>query len=235
MDDLEVAGERRRLLEEMLPQGWFHGTVGSVADRLGCGSIPDRWERTPDSEGSNNRRNVSYRIKVPGVDGRTAVAAWARLQLPAGMQFQLLSTVDFRVDFSALPDDVQKDDSSLVSSVRRLSADELGEMFIVAWMLATRSLPLAVTNDLLRMRPAGPTRVELHIDSERPPNLGHDRVLGLMDMIDFTEFGEAPSLLPPSMSTSITTPLVISDHQVEDSVMESLFYMTSSFGFINYK
>ena len=94
---------------------------------------------------------------------------------------------------------------------------------------ATRALPLAATPDPLAVPPAGPSTIELHIDSERAPGYGGERVLGLLDILDLRGLGEPPSQPRPWMSAAVTAPLTLNPAQITDLVERTMRYMASGF------
>src|SRR6266498_5201246 len=146
------------------PDGPLRGIIAEVAHHLGLDAAAATWQRTPDSEGYNDRRFASYRLVVPGTDGRTALGFWARFQLPDGLQSTVISMVDMRVDFAAVGVDHGQTVVKRVDPTHRLSDKQLQRFFTAGWLTVARLLPLAATDDPRAPRPAGPTTIELHID-----------------------------------------------------------------------
>jgi hypothetical protein len=227
-DDLFVGGAKRRSLEAALPEGPLRGILAEVSDHLGLDATAVAWERTPDSEGHNDRRFASYRSLVPGLDGRTVLGIWARLQLPGGLESAVISMVDMRVDFGAFG----VDHSQLNPARGRLSADQLQRFFIAAWLTVTRLLPLAAVDDPLAVRPVGPTTIELHLDNERAMGNG-GQALNLLDMLDLSRFGEPPASPRQSMSNATTAGLTLDDDQVHRVVGDALAHLASGSGFLD--
>jgi hypothetical protein len=230
-ENLAVDRSRRQLVAN-LSSGPLRQVVLQVAQHLGLEGEAARWERTPDEEGYNDRRFASYRLRVAGEGDRTALGVWAWLQLPDGLQATVISMVDMRVDFTALPNGPDQHRDTAVDPTRRLSMDQLVDVFTTGWATATKVLPTAITNDPLLLKATGPTTIELHLNSERPPASGGERTLGLLDMVDLTPLGEPPSQLRPQMSAAVTAPLRLDHDGIKKLVIETLAYMGSGFGFL---
>lgn len=154
-DELSIDGAKRRRLEAAFPDGPLRGIIAEVAHHLGLDAAAATWQRTPDSEGYNDRRFASYRLVVPGTDGRTALGFWARFQLPDGLQSTVISMVDMRVDFAAVGVDHGQTVVKRVDPTHRLSDKQLQRFFTAGWLTVARLLPLAATDDPWRRdRPA---------------------------------------------------------------------------------
>ncbi len=204
--------------------------LAGVAARLGLDTSGARWERTPDAEGYNDRRFLSYRLLVPGQTGRPALGLWARFQLPDGLQATVLGLLDLRLDYTALTDDPAEPSASPVEPAHRLDISDLRQFFTAGWLITTRALPLAAVPHPLAMRPAGPSTVEFHVDSERTLGHGSDRVLGLLDLLDLHDWGQPPEHPKPWMSTAVTAPLTSTPAQLADLIDGSLEHMRSWYG-----
>jgi hypothetical protein len=229
--DLAVGGNRRQLVAN-LTNDPLREVVVQVARHLGLEAEAARWERTPAAEGHNDRRFASYRFLVAGEGDRTALGVWAWFQLPDGLQSTVISMVDTRVDFTALPIDPDRQGGTLIDPAHQLSTELLTDIFTAAWATATSVLPTALTSDPRSIRPAGPTTVELHIINERPPAFGGERTLSLLNMVDLTPLGEPPDQLGAQMSTAVTVPLQLNRQRIGGLVTEALAYMGSGFGFL---
>ena len=154
-DELSIDGAKRRRLEAAFPDGPLRGIIAEVAHHLGVDAAAATWQRTPDSEGYNDRRFASYRLVVPGTDGRTALGFWARFQLPDGLQSTVISMVDMRVDFAAVGVDHGQTVVKRVDPTHRLGDKQLQRFFTAGWLTVARLLPLAATDDPWRRdRPA---------------------------------------------------------------------------------
>jgi hypothetical protein len=229
-DDLAVGGNRRQLVAN-LTNSPVREVVVKVAHRLGLNAEAALWERTPAAEGHNDRRFASYRLQVAGEGDRTALGLWVWFQLPDGLQSTVISMVDMRVDFTALPIDSNKQ-GTLIDPAHQMTTEQLIDFFTGAWATATNVLPTALTSDPHLIKPAGPTTIELHIINERPPALGGERTLGLLDMVDLTPLGDPPSQIGAQMSTAVTAPLQLDRQRIGELVTETLAYMGSGYGFL---
>ncbi len=187
----------------------------------------------PDAEGHNDRRFASYRLLVAGTTGRPALGFWARFQLPDGQQPTVVSLLDMRVDFAAIAAQPAGSASTPVDPSYRPGTTDLERFFAAAWATATTALPLAATPDPFAVPPAGSNTIELHIDSERAPGYGGERVLGLLDILDLHGLGEPPSQPKPWMSAAVTAPLTLNPAQTTDLVERTMRYMASGFGFLD--
>jgi hypothetical protein len=232
-NDFAIDGAGHRRLQAALRDGPLVAVIAALATRFGLDATTAQWERTPDTEGYNDRRFASYRLLVAGSTGRTALGVWARFQLPDGLQLTVVSLVDLRVDFAALAPALPGSASTPVDPSYRPGIAELERFFAAAWATATRALPLAATPDPLAVPPAGPSMIELHIDSERASGYGGERVLGLLDILDLSALGEPSSQPKPWMSAAVTAPLTLDPPQVNDLVGQTLRYMASGFGFLD--
>jgi len=231
--DFAIDGSGHRRLLAALREGPLAAVVAAFAARLGLDATAARWERTPDAEGHNDRRFASYRLLVAGTTGRTALGFWARFQLPDGQQPTVVSLLDMRVDFTAVAAQPAGSASTPVDPSYRPGTTDPQRFFAAAWATATTALPLAATPDPLAVPPAGPSTIELHIDSERAPGYGGERVLGLLDILDLRGLGEPPSQPRPWMSAAVTAPLTLSPAQITDLVERTMRYMASGFGFLD--
>ncbi|MGC9668513.1 hypothetical protein ACNTMW_18400 [Planosporangium sp. 12N6] len=227
-----IDGDGRRRLGAALREGPLNEVIAALAARFGLDVVGD-WERTPEAEGYNDRRFASYRRLVPGTEGRPALGVWARFQLPDGLRDTVVSIVDLRIDFTALPEHATGPDAPPVDPGHRLDTAWLHRYLAAAWLAASRSLPLAATPHPDAVTPAGPSRVEVHLSTERPwasPPGG--RVVRLLDMLDLADWGSPPEQLGPWMSATVTTPLDLTVAEVDDHVKHTLRYLASGFGFL---
>jgi hypothetical protein len=142
----------------------------------------------------------------------------------------VLGLLDLRVDYTALTDEPAEPAASPVQLARRLDTCDLRQFFTAGWLTTTRALPLAAVPEPLAVRPAGPSTLEFHVDSERTLGHGSDRALGLLDLHDW---GQPPEQPRPWMSTAVTAPLTSTPAQLADLIDESLEHMTSWSGFLD--
>jgi len=231
-DALAIEPNRRPGLLGRLNGGRLKSIVHGLANHLRLDAETSDWERTPDSEGFNDLRFASYRLLVPGPSGLPAVGAWVRFQLPDGLQSTVYSIADVRVNFEALHSDSAGLGGSLIDPELRLTDAALHGFFTAAWETATRVLPLAATDDPGALRLAGPSKIELQVESERPSGSGGDRIVSLPDMLDLSRFGTPPASRGQSrMSIAVTAPSMLEDQYVAPLVAEGLKRMTAGFGF----
>lgn len=227
-----IDGDGRRRLRAALREGPLNEVIAALAARFGLDAGGD-WDRTPEAEGYNNRRFASYRRLVPGIEGRPALGVWARFQLADGLRDTVVSIIDLRIDFTALPEHVTGPDAPPVDPPHRLNPADLHHYLTAAWLAASQSLPLAATPHPDAATPAGPSRLEVHLGTERPwasPPGG--RAVGLLDMLDLADWGSPPEQLSPWMSATVTTPLNLTVAEVDDLVEHTLRYLASGFGFL---
>jgi hypothetical protein len=131
----------------------------------------------------------------------------------------VVSLLDMRVDFAAIAAEPAGSASMPADPSYRPGTTDLERFFAAAWATATRALPLAATPDPLAVPPAGPSTIELHIDSERAPGYRGERVLGLLDILDLRGLGDPPSQPKPWMSAAVTAPLTLNPAQITDLVV----------------
>jgi hypothetical protein len=230
--DLTIDGAGRNRVLTALREGPLPAALTAFADQLGLDPVGTQWERTPPSEGYNDERFLSYRRLIPGPTGRTALGLWTRFQLSDGIQPFVVSLVDIRADFAAISNDDPKNREFQVDPTHRLGTSHLQHFFAAAWTAAISALPLAATRNPLTISPAGPSTTELHLNSERAPGYGGERVLGLLDMLDLHIWGEPPSEPPSWMSIAVTAPPTLDSTQIADLVAQAMHRMASGFGFL---
>jgi len=232
VDGFSIDGVGRRRVLAALRDGSLDTVARVLAARFGLEPATG-WERTPDGEGYNDRRFACYRLTFAQGEDRPALGIWARFQLPDGLRDTIVSMADLRVDFAALPGYVARPGESPVEPSHRLDPVVLQRCLAAGWLTATQALPLAATAEPLAVAPAGPSRVEVHLATERPwasPPGG--RVVGLLDMLDLADWGLAPEQPKPWMSATVTTPMDLTDVEVNDLVERTLRYLASGFGFL---
>jgi hypothetical protein len=223
---IDTAGRKR--LRSALTTDPVVNLVNALATRLGLADRVHGWERTPPDEGPNDQRFASYRCRIAGESGRTALGLWARFQLPDGLQPTIVTLIDLRIDFTALPTLAPGSNSS---AIPRLDLDDLRGFFSAAWTTANDHLPLAASADPREQKPAGPAITELHIEAEHAfgPADGHPR--SLPDLLDLTAFGEPTRDSLPRMSVAVTAP-PMTPCQIDDVVSDALRHMAAGFGFL---
>lgn len=144
------------------------------------------WERTPADEGHNDQRFASYRLRLTGESGRTALGLWAWFQLPDGLQPTIVALVDLRIDITALPTAGGAPNGGFT----RLGLHDLHRFYAAAWTTANHDLPLAVTANPHDQLPAGPTVTELHLQAEHANILAEGHTRDLHGLIDLSTLGE---------------------------------------------
>ncbi|MFD6754876.1 hypothetical protein [Micromonospora gifhornensis] len=227
---VDSAGRRR--LVAALREDSLNAVTDALAARFTLGTVA-AWERTPDAEGYNNNRFVSYRRVYRSPQGRPALGVWARFQLPDGLRDTVVSLVDLRMDFTAMPGHVTDPAGPLVEPDHQLDTATMSRCLAAAWLTATRSLPLAATADPSTVPPAGPSRIEIHVATERPwASSPGGRAIGLLDMLDLTGWGTPPAQPKPWMSATVTTPFDLTGSEVDELVERTLQYLASGFGFL---
>jgi hypothetical protein len=223
---IDAAGRKR--LRSALTADPVVNVVNALATRLGLADRVDGWERTPPDEGPNDQRFASYRCRIAGESGRTALGLWARFQLPDAFQPTIVTLIDLRIDFTALPTPVPRSNGS---AIPRLGLDDLRGFFAAAWTTANDHLPLDATTDPREQKPAGPAITEFHLEAEHAfaPADGHPR--SLPDLLDLTAFGEPTCDSLPRMSVAVTAPPMATS-QIDDVVSDALRHMAAGFGFL---
>jgi hypothetical protein len=225
--DRTIDGAGRKRLRAALATGPLPGFATAMARRLGLPTDTATWERTPPSEGHNDRRFASYRLRFTGESGRTALGLWAWFQLPDGLQPTIVALVDLRIDITALP----ASGGTLSDWFTRLDILDLHRFYSAAWTTAHHDLPLAVTANPQDQRPAGATITELHLQAEHANTLTEGRPHDLQDLIDLTRLGEPSRDSLPRMSIAVTS-APVPPTQVDDLVSDALRQMAAGFGFL---
>jgi hypothetical protein len=202
-----------------------------LAERYRIDSSRATWREIDESDGRNNSRFTAHQIVVDGADGRPALAICLRLTLPDGRRTELQSTVDLRVDFDAIAPSATPATPVQVPAELRLTLKELTDFFTGAWNVATMILPLATTDNVLDLPPAGAPRLEFYIESERPDPLGGDRTVRTLDMVDLSGLGAPRSTQIRGLSVAVTTPLGLPVPKITSVVNDAMIRMAEDFGF----
>ncbi|MEV6704290.1 hypothetical protein [Micromonospora wenchangensis] len=222
-----IDGLGRQRLRTALAAGPLATLATALARRMELSTDAGRWERTPADEGYNDQRFASYRLRLTGKSGRTALGLWARFQLPDGLQPTIVALVDLRIDITALP----ASGGTPSDSFTRLDLHDLQRFFAAAWTTAHHDLPLAVTATPQDERPAGPGVTELHLHAEHANALTDGRAHNLLDLIDLTTLGEPTRNSLPRMSIAVTS-APVSRTQVDGLISDALRHMAEGFGFL---
>ncbi|MFF0371269.1 hypothetical protein [Micromonospora sp. NPDC005087] len=222
---IDTAGRKR--LRAALTAGPLPALATALAGRLGLSADIGTWERTPEDEGYNDQRFASYRLRLMGQSGRTALGLWAWFQLPDGLQPTILALIDLRIDVTAL----SAPGGTPSEALTRFELADLHRFYAAAWTTAHHHLPLAVTANPQDQAPAGPTVTELHLQAEHAntPADGHAR--DLQELLDLRVLGEPTRNSLPCMSIAVTSAPVLPT-QVDTLVSDALQHMAAGFGFL---
>jgi hypothetical protein len=212
----------RGLADEQCPLGRL---VPELAGLLHLPVSELAWERMPPTEGDNNAHCASYRQRLVAPNGNAAIGAWVRLQAPTVGEWTTLSVVDLRVDLAAARELIRA-----AEPLYRPTAADLHAVFVLAMKGAMRVLPLAMRGGPLSQRAVGATVIELHIDSERPPDRDEERLGRLLNVLDLDDLGEPPAHLGYTMAVAMTTSAQLTDQEIGDTVHELISRMGSSCG-----
>jgi hypothetical protein len=101
------------------------------------------------------------------------------------------------------------------------------------WQLTTAILPLCATADSADLRPAGALHLELYIQNEHRPNTGQSRQVRTLDMVDLSRYGQPRQDPPGDLSVGVTTPIRLTEKEIETLTLAALDRMTEDSGFTN--
>ncbi|WP_326957557.1 hypothetical protein [Amycolatopsis sp. NBC_01286] len=220
---------RARMLEAVDATG-IAAFFSTLADRYSVQTSADSWQEIDKPDGENNSRFAAYQITASTSDGRTALALCLRLTLPAGRGTEVHTTVDLRVDFSALSTPTESPDD--VPGTRPLAFNELTTFLVRAWPTATVALLLGAVEDPLAAPPAGAARLEFHIGNEQPGHSDRRPTIPILDMIDLSLLGSPRGAGPRALSIGVTTPLGLTATAIGEAVDEALVWMVEDAGFV---
>jgi hypothetical protein len=153
--------------------------------------------------------------------------------LPTGVAGDILAIADLRVSFEAVRPDHVTDGDGLaeIPADLQITRPELVTFLALGWQATTAILPLCATADPAELSPAGAPHLELYILNEHRPNTGHSRQVRTLDMIDLSHYGQPRQDPPGDLSVGVTTPLQLSEKDIEALTLAGLDRMTEDFGF----
>jgi hypothetical protein len=206
-----------------------------LATRYGLEPATLAWGETPEPDGRNNPRSAAYQASAAGSDGRPAITGSLRFFLPTGVAGDIHATADLRISFEALrPDHATGSDGlAEIPADLQITEPELVTFLAQGWQTTTAILPLCATADPADLSPAGAPHLELYIQNEHRPNTGQSRQIRTLDMIDLSRYGQPRQDPPGDLSVGVTTPLQLSEKEIEALTLAALDRMTEDFGFTN--
>lgn len=228
--DLRVTGSGRARMLAALRSHPLNDVLLEAARRRGLRTHALEWDETPEPAGHNNARFATYQSVISAPDHRPAFIGNLWLMLPVSYSNVLSSVADMRVDFDAIRASKSPGPAPVQDDIK-LTGEELIAFFAQAWVITTTILPMAATASLLEVPPAGPPRLELHIQNERPENSGKPHPLRTFDLVDLSYYGRPRTTYDPDLSVGITIPLGLPEEQITTLVHDALARMTEDFGF----
>jgi hypothetical protein len=225
---------RARMLETLQHNGLLT-MMTRLAGRYGLDPGILTWAETPEPVGRNNPRSAAYQASAAGSDGRPAITGSLRFFLPAGVAGDLHAAADLRISFEAVRPDhaTDSDDLAEIPADLQITGPELVTFLAQGWQITTAILPLCATAEPADLSPAGPPHLELYIQNEHRPNTGQSRQVRTLDMIDLSHYGQPRQDPPGDLSVGVTTPLQLSEKEIEALTLAALDRMTEDFGFTN--
>jgi hypothetical protein len=173
--DLRITGAGRSRMLAALPATGLADVIAGLAARYGLEPGELIWQEIPEPAGYNDALRAAYQLAIAGPDGRTAVHAALWFTSPHGYE-AARAIVDLSVDFDAVRPGTPAGTPADVPADLQVTTREVAALFSSGWQ-ATMVLPLAGTEDVLLMQPAGSPRLEFHIQNRRPENNGGHRTL----------------------------------------------------------
>jgi hypothetical protein len=225
---------RARMLETLQYNGLLT-TMTRLAARYGLDQGILTWAETPEPAGRNNPRSAAYQASAAGSDGRPAIGGSLAVFLPTGVADGIRAIADLRISFEAVRPDHATDSDGLaeIPADLQVTGPELVNFLAQGWQITTAILPLCATADLADLSPAGAPHLELYIQNEQRPNTGQSRQIRTLDMIDLSRYGQPRQDPLGDLSVGVTTPIGLSEKEIESLVLAALDRMTEDFGFTN--
>lgn len=228
-EDSRITGTRRPRMLAALPDTGLAKVIAGLATRYGLEPGAQDWEETPEPTGYNDTLRAAYQHGVTGPDGRTALHAALWFTLPDNYQ-PARAIIDLSVDFDAIrPGDPTGTPASVPADLK-VRHTEVIAFLSTAWQ-AAMVLPVAGTDDLLVMPPAGPPRLEFYIQNRRPENSGGPRTLRTLDMVDMSVFGTTRRAQLTDMAVGITAPLGHSADETSALARQALVRIAEDYAF----
>lgn len=224
-----ITGTRRSRMLAALPATGLTGVISELAARHGLDAGELHWQETPEPTGYNDTLRATYQLTIAGPDGRTALHAALWFTLPHGYE-AARAIVDLSVDFDAVRPGAFEGTPANVPADLQLTPSEVAAFFSSAWR-TTVVLPLAGTENLLDMPPAGPPRLEFYIQNRRPENSGGQRTLRTLEMVDMSVFGTTRKTQITDLAVGITTPLDLSVEETDALSRQVLIRMAEDYAF----
>ena len=233
--DLRITGAGRARMLQTLQHDGLLTTMTRLAARYSLDPGILTWVETPEPVGRNNPRSAAYQACAAGSDGRPAITGLLLFFLPTGVAGNILAIADLRISFEAVRPDHATDSDGLaeIPADLQITGPELVNFLVQGWQTTTAVLPLCATADPADLSPAGPPHLELYIQNEHRPNTGHRRQVRTLDMIDLSHYGQPRQDPPGDLSVGVTTPLQLSEKDIEALTLAGLDRMTEDFGFTN--
>jgi hypothetical protein len=225
---------RARMLQTLQHNGLLT-MMARLATRYGLDPATLTWAETPELIGRNNSRSAGYQACVNGSDGRPAITGLLLFFLPTGVAGDILAIADLRISFEAARPDHVTDGDGLaeIPADLQITRPELVNFLVQGWQTTTAILPLCATADPVDLSPAGAPHLELYILNERRPNTVQGRQVRTLDMIDLSHYGQPRQDPPGDLSVGVTTPLQLSEKDIEALTLVGLDRMTEDLGFTN--
>jgi hypothetical protein len=225
---------RARMLERLQHDGLLT-TMTRLAARYGLDQGILTWAETPEPVGRNNPRSAAYQASAAGPDGQPAITGSLFFFLPTGVVDDIRAIADLRVSFEAVRPDYAADGDGLaqIPVDLQITRPELINFLAQGWHITTAVLPSCATADLADVSQAGAPHLEFYIQNEHRPNTGQSRQVRTLDMIDLSHYGQPRQDPPGDLSVGVTTPIGLSEDEIEPLVLAALDRMTEDFGFTN--
>ena len=225
---------RARMLETLQHNGLLT-TMTRLAARYGLDHGIPTWAETPEPVGRNNPRSAAYQASAAGPDGQPAITGSLFFFLPTGVVDDIRAIADLRISFEAVRPDhaTDRDGLAQIPADLQITRPELINFLAQGWQITTAILPLCATADLADVSAAGAPHLEFYIQNEHRPNTGQSRQVRTLDMIDLSHYGQPRQDPPGDLSVGVTTPIRLSEDEIEPLVLAALDRMTEDFGFTN--
>jgi hypothetical protein len=205
--------------------------VRALAARSGLGAGTWMWQETPEPVGRDNSRNASYTPAIIGPGGQQALAGFAWLSLPDHYRYGLLAMVDLRFDFDAIRLSSDPISAPRIPADLRVVPGEPTGFFAQEWQVTTASAAADHNRESSGNPPAGPPRLELYIQNERPEQAGSPRPRQTLEMIDLSEYGQPRTSQVRELAVGMVAPLGLADTERWQLVGQALSRMTEDSGF----
>jgi hypothetical protein len=223
---IDKAG-RQRLLGA-LTECTLSTSVAALSGVRGADLAVGPWEMDNDGGSHQTSSSARYTAAVAGPESRSAVTMKAMINCPNVMQAVVTTAAEVRVDLVAWSQALEAAGSR--QDDLRVKLHEVLGLFVNAWAVATTVLPLALVADPASESLVGVPRVEFYLEA---PAGTDNPSSDLLNVVDFSAFGNYSNSPLPQMMTALIAPVKIDEEARRIWTIRALIDMAQQFGFVD--